>query len=147
MVAPLRFTRFPSAVRILPSLVFGIGTILLMFQIGREVAGVNVGLTAAALAAVSGFLINYSTEVRVYGLVAFLGLVGTWAVVRLGGTAVSTSSRRPWTILFAASLVNLYCSPFALQIVAIHWAVTALVALPRPDLRRSYLIPMIPHPI
>lgn len=56
----------------LPSVFFGVATIYLIFLIGKEVVGKNVGLVASVLLATSGLHIYYSQEARMYSLVTLL---------------------------------------------------------------------------
>lgn len=56
----------------LPSVFFGVATIYLIFLIGKEVFGRNVGLMASVLLATSGLHVYYSQEARMYSLATFL---------------------------------------------------------------------------
>lgn len=58
------------AVRV-PSLIFGILTILLVYHIGRKLHSKTLGLIAALLMAVNPLHIYYSQEARMYSLAAF----------------------------------------------------------------------------
>lgn len=122
-------------VRLLPA-AFGVALVPVAFGIGVELGRVRVGLTAAALVAVSRYLIGYSQEFRMYALVAFFGLVGTWAVLRLRR---GPGRRLAWAVLGLASLLNLYTSPFAIFIVAIHWGAVAALAWRQRALLRPFL--------
>lgn len=62
-----------TALRI-PSAALGVLAVWLTYLIGRMVGGKSVGLLAAALLAVSPFHIWYSTEARMYSLLAATGL-------------------------------------------------------------------------
>ncbi|HVN86098.1 MAG TPA: glycosyltransferase family 39 protein [Candidatus Binatia bacterium] len=108
----------------LPSALYGIALVPVVFLIGAEIGRSRTGLTAAALAAVSHYLISHSQEIRQYALMVLLSLVGTWAVTRFR----RDPGRITWTVLGIASLLNLYTSPFAAFIVAIHWAAVAALA-------------------
>lgn len=59
------------------SAVFGVGSVLLTYCLGRQLLGVRTGLLAALLMALSPLLINYAQEVRMYTLGVFLSLAGT----------------------------------------------------------------------
>ena len=50
------------------SVVFGVGSVWLLYRLGRRVAGVTVGLVAAVLLACSPLVINHVQEVRMYAL-------------------------------------------------------------------------------
>jgi len=56
----------------MPSVIFGILTIYLVYLIGKELFNKKVGLIAGALLATSGLHVYYSQEARMYSLVALL---------------------------------------------------------------------------
>ncbi len=56
----------------IPSVLFGIATIYIVYLIGREVVNRNAGLAASGLLATSGLAIYYSQEARMYSMAAFL---------------------------------------------------------------------------
>lgn len=58
------------AVRI-PSVIFGVLTVFLVYLLGKKLLSTRVGLIAAALAAVNPLLIYYSQEARPYAFAAF----------------------------------------------------------------------------
>jgi uncharacterized membrane protein len=55
-----------------PSIIFGLGTVYLIYLIGRKLFGEKAGLIAATFLATSGLSIYYSQEARMYMLAAFL---------------------------------------------------------------------------
>jgi mannosyltransferase len=63
------------------SVIFGLGSIVLLYQLGRRVGGKTIGSIAALLLALSPLFINFSQMVRMYSLGTFLGIGGTLAVV------------------------------------------------------------------
>jgi len=67
----------------LPSACLGVAAVALMYPIGRMLAGPAAGLLAAALLAVSPFHVWYSTEARMYALMAAAGLVFLLAVLKV----------------------------------------------------------------
>ena len=60
------------AVRV-PSAIFGIAAVAVLFLVGLELRGVALGLAAAFLSAASYFLIRYAQEARAYSLLVLLG--------------------------------------------------------------------------
>lgn len=56
----------------IPSIIFGIGTIYLIYLIGKKLFDKKTGLIAGALLATSGLSIYYSQEARMYAMTAFL---------------------------------------------------------------------------
>jgi len=67
----------------LPSALFGIAAVPLLFLLGRWLFGTRAGLIAALLLAVSPFHIHYSQEARAYSLMLMLVLFSWLALVRM----------------------------------------------------------------
>lgn len=63
------------------SVFLGLSSILLIYQLGRFVAGESIGLTSALLLAFSPLFINHVQEVRMYSLSTCLSIGGTLALV------------------------------------------------------------------
>jgi hypothetical protein len=72
----------PYYVRLL-SVLFGTGTIPIIYLIGKRISGAAMGLAAAALMASSLFNIYYAQEARMYTLLTFNAAVAIYALVRL----------------------------------------------------------------
>jgi hypothetical protein len=72
----------PYYVRLL-SVLFGAGTIPIIYLIGKRMSGVVVGLAAAVLLALSLFNIYFAQEARMYTLLMFNVAVAIYALVRL----------------------------------------------------------------
>ena len=66
-----------------PSALLGIATIGVLYCLGRELFDQTIGLTAAALLAVSPIHIAYSQEARMYALALLINLLCVWAFTRL----------------------------------------------------------------
>jgi mannosyltransferase len=75
------FGQSPFIVR-LPSVIFGLASIVLAFSIGRRLFDPGAGLLAAAITAIAPFHINYSQENRMYSLLCFLSLLTVYFLVR-----------------------------------------------------------------
>jgi mannosyltransferase len=71
----------PFIVR-LPSVIFGLASLVLAFSIGRRLFAPGAGLLAAAITAIAPFHINYSQENRMYSLLCFLSLLTVYFFVR-----------------------------------------------------------------
>jgi mannosyltransferase len=72
----------PYDVRLL-SVLFGAGTIPVIYLIGKRMSGVVMGLVAAVLLALSLFNIYFAQETRMYTLLTFNAAVAIYALVRL----------------------------------------------------------------
>ena len=135
-LASWAFTNIGSAPELirLPSLIAGIATIPLTYLVGVRAVGRPTGLIAAAIVALSPFMVYFSTEGRGYALaIAFL-LASTYALLR----AVD-SPRRAWWIAYALfSALAMYSHytalfPLIAQLAWVLWTfpsarVAALVA-------------------
>lgn len=107
----------------LPPLIFGLGTIALIFQIARAVFPLGIALLAAFLLAVSPAHIWYSQEARAYSLVAFLSLLAVHAQLQLLGR---DKPGRWWSMVYAAAVgIGVLTHYYVVALVA----VLALVAL------------------
>ena len=62
----------------MPAALFGAGAVLVIYLLGRSIAGERVGLLAAALMAVSPLHVNHSQEIRMYSLVTLLVLLAMY---------------------------------------------------------------------
>ncbi|WP_157738874.1 glycosyltransferase family 39 protein [Labrenzia sp. VG12] len=82
----------------LPSALLGLVAVLLMYPLASMMAGRSAGLAAAALLAVSPFHIWYSTEARMYALLAATGLAFLLATLKL----LQRASGR-WQVALAVS--------------------------------------------
>jgi hypothetical protein len=72
----------PYTVRLLSTL-FGVGTIPIIYLIGKRMSGAVMGLAASALLALSLFNIFFAQETRMYTLLTFNAAVAIYALVRL----------------------------------------------------------------
>ena len=63
------------------SVFFGVGSVFLIYQLGRFVAAESIGLISALLLTLSPLFINHVQEVRMYSLSTCLSLGGTLALV------------------------------------------------------------------
>jgi mannosyltransferase len=67
----------------LPSLVFGVLSILWIFKIGKLIFDERKGFLAALLLTISRFCVDYSQEARMYSLAAFLTLLSMYYLIKL----------------------------------------------------------------
>lgn len=72
----------PYSVRLL-SVLFGVGTIPMIYLIGKRLSSAKMGVAAAAFLAVSPFHIRFAQETRMYTLLTFNAAVAMYALVRL----------------------------------------------------------------
>jgi hypothetical protein len=77
-----RYGDTPYYARLL-SVLFGAGTIPIIYLIGKRMSGEVVGLTAAVFLALSPYHIYFAQEARMYTLLTFNAAVAIYALVRL----------------------------------------------------------------
>lgn len=125
----------------LPSALFGVGAVGVIFLIGRDLFGDRqVGLIAALLLAFSRYHIAYSQEARTYSLMFLLLLLASWFAVRMI-RRVSLSDQIGYVISAALAM---YAHPFAaFALLAVNvFFVTCYALGPKPatDLRRWIIL-------
>ena len=69
-----------------PSLFCGVLIVALLFALGRKLFSTHIGVIAAGLAAINPYQIWYSQEVRMYTLIATIGLFALYALLRWNNT-------------------------------------------------------------
>lgn len=109
----------------LPSALLGVGAVLLTYMVGKLLAGRSAGLAAAALLALSPFHIWYSTEARMYALLAACGLAYLLATLK-----VLKNPSAPWlTLLVISGALFLYSHVYAILTFASVGSICAFLAL------------------
>ena len=110
----------------LVSMVAGVSAIPMTYLLGRFTASSRAALVAAAMVALSPFLIFFSSEARPYSLLLALCLASTLALVR----AVGHDGRSRWWVVYAlSSCAALYTHYLAVFVLAVQF-VWAFVAFP-----------------
>jgi len=66
----------------LPSAIFGIAGVWMLYAVGRRLIGRSAALLASFFMAISVLHVNHSQEVRWYSLVALLSLLATYCLIR-----------------------------------------------------------------
>lgn len=93
----------------LPSALFGIASVPLMYVVARKLVSDEAALAAAALLAFSPTHVYYSHEARSYTLTILLVLLSTYFFVR----AVEAGRRRDWVLWTVFSIAAFYSHDFA----------------------------------
>jgi 4-amino-4-deoxy-L-arabinose transferase-like glycosyltransferase len=112
----------PEWVR-LPSLIAGTATIPLLYALGARTVGRRAGVVAAAVAALSPFLVYYSVEARSYALMIALLAASTVALL----IALERRRARWWAAYAAcscAAMLSHYTAAFPLA-AQVGWALWA----------------------
>src|SRR5208282_3127666 len=93
----------------LPSALFGIASVPLMFVVARRLVSAGAALASAALLAFSPAHVYYSQEARSYTLTIFLVLMSSYFFVR----AVEEGRRKSWALWTVFSILAFYSHDFA----------------------------------
>ena len=130
-----------------PSLLFGLGTIVVLFLLGRTLWNAQTGLTAALLLAVSGLHIYYSQEARMYAQAAFFAALSMYFFVRLWQERSQFSARLgvgyglatllllyseyvPYLLVLTQQIAVLwYRSQFSRKWLLVWWSIALVVLL------------------
>lgn len=88
----------------IPSLLAGLGCVILAFRMARRISSTRAGIIAALLVACDAYLVTHSREARAYTIAAFFSF---WAIVETIEVA-ETSSTRAWIRLGLALLAACY---------------------------------------
>jgi len=126
------------------SAAFGLITVLAVFFLGRRLFEARVGLIGAFLAAINPFQIYYSQEARMYMMLAAIGVVATYLLVRL----LDFWSLRPriyvphrryyvlYSVAMVAGLYTHYAFPF---VFAAHFAIVLAWSFYRPGRALTFI--------
>lgn len=116
----------------LPSVLFGVGTVLAIYALGRELADRRVGLGAASLIAMAPFFVTHAQQARMYALLPMLTALSTLALVRLlrGGV----DRRRAAAYVAVTGLLGL-THVYGLLVIAGHTVYLAVARAVGVDLR------------
>jgi mannosyltransferase len=98
----------------LPALLAGTALIPLVYLVGVRLATRSGALLATALAALSPFMVFYSTEARAYSLAALLVLASTYALLQ----ALDSRARGWWAAYALASCLAMYAHYTAALVLA-----------------------------
>lgn len=100
------------------SLIWGILSLPLIYQVGRCIGGKRVGIMAALFLAISPFHIWYSQEARMYTFLMFFVLLAHWFLLR----AFYNTALYNWFGYGLAMLIALYTHYMAALILIVHYA-------------------------
>lgn len=116
----LYFGRSDFIVR-LPSAVFGILAIILIFKVGKLLFDSDVGMISAFLLSISAVHIAYSQELRAYSLLVFLSLLSLLFFYQ----ALFNNKKKYWIGYILSTALCLYTHYFAFFILLIEIAFVA----------------------
>src|SRR5690348_4311231 len=119
----------------LPSALFAVASIPLLYRLGRDLFSKTTGLIAAALLSVHWFHIFFSQDARSYALLIFLLLLSSWLFWHFA----ESPERKVYRISYAVvSALAIYAHMFAILIVAAQWISLGPERMRRIGRRRSF---------
>ena len=96
----------------LPSVVFGILTIALVYKVGKVFFGAKEGLVGAFLLSISTFHVYYSQEARMYTLLGFLSLLSLFFFYK----SIKENKNTFWFAFVLSTILTLYTHYFGVFI-------------------------------
>jgi len=111
------------------SAVAGLATIYICYILVKRYFDRTSASVALVILAVAPFLIRYSQEARMYGVLGLFLILATYALLR---ATEKKASYKWWVIYVLAMVAGLYTHYFTALVVAAHW--TYLISLDKPSL-------------
>ena len=100
----------------LPSAIFGILAIILIYKVGKMLFGTKEGLISAFLLSISPMHIWYSQEARMYSLFTFLSLLSLFFFYN----AIKENDKKSWAGFIFSTLLCVYTHYFAFFVVLVE---------------------------
>lgn len=100
----------------LPSVIFGILSIPLAYNVGKTFFGAREGLLSAFLLSISPVFVYYSQEARMYTLFAFLSLLSLFFFY----TAIRKNDNRLWAGYIISTVLDIYTHYFAFLVISVE---------------------------
>ncbi|MCB9109063.1 MAG: glycosyltransferase family 39 protein [Anaerolineales bacterium] len=98
----------------LPSVIFGAGSIYLLYLLGRDLFEATVGLVGAFIMTISPLQLFYAQEARMYTQLIFLTILAGWLLFR----ALRTENWIDWLLFSVVITLAAYTTYFAFPVVA-----------------------------
>ncbi|HEX2050095.1 MAG TPA: glycosyltransferase [Actinomycetota bacterium] len=111
----------------MPSVIFGIACIPVMYAVSRRVVGRKAAVVATALAAASPFWTWHSNEARMYPLLLFV----TLSSMALFFRALERGGALRWLAYALVTGISFYAHYFAMLMPAVHLAYLVINRVPR----------------
>lgn len=105
------------------SLVYGVGTVICIWGIGRQLVDDNTGLAAAFIAAILPLHVLYSQMIRGYAMFVFMVALALWMLLR----AVQNDRPRDWAAFAVASILGAYTHYYFVIFLAISLLLVMLM--------------------
>jgi mannosyltransferase len=116
--------------------IFGILLIPAIYYVGSSLFNREVGLISAFIASIAQFHVRYSQEVRMYSMLALLGLLSTYFLYR----ALTTDTRASWVGYTLCTISTIYTHNYGIFIAASGVAFFVIYAITQNTRLRKFLI-------
>jgi mannosyltransferase len=111
----------------MPSVLFGVGTVYLVYLLARQIAGSKIkGLLSAAFMASAPFHIYYSQEARMYSMTCFFAALSMFFFVKINGLFINglANSQKKFRILwFVSTALLIYSDYFGFLVLAAQFLI------------------------
>lgn len=119
----------------LPSVIFGVLSIILIYKLAKELFGEGSGLISAVILSLSSYHIYYSQEARNYSLFLFLGLSSMLIFVKI----LNKEDAKLLLLLVLINILLLYTHLFGIFIVIIQ-SIFFIIFLRKIKLKKLWII-------
>lgn len=116
--------------------IFGVLLIPAIYYVGSSLFGRRMGMISAFIAAVGQFHVRYSQEVRMYSMLALLGLLSIYLLYR----AITTNSKTYWIGYTLFTALTIYTHNYGIFIAVSGAVFFAIHAMTQGTRLRSFLI-------
>jgi uncharacterized membrane protein len=145
---PLYFTVLWATVRLIghgdfavrvPSILFGMVLIPMVYLLGKEAYDRRTGAVAAVIVSVAPIFVWYSQEARMYAMLMVFGVVALWAQLRI----LRRGGWYPWVVYTLASIAMVWTQYFGTWQLLLQQLVFVgiIVVMWRRDRRMPALLP------
>ncbi len=145
---PLYFTVLWATIRLIghgdyavrvPSILFGIALIPMVYLLGKEAYDRRTGAVAAVIVSVAPILVWYSQEARMYMMLMVFGVAALWAQLRI----LRRGGWYPWVVYTLATVAMVWSQYFGVWQLLLQQLVFVgiIVVMWRRDRRMPALLP------
>ncbi len=104
------------------SLLFSVGIIYFVYKIMKEIWNEKVAFWASMFVALSPFMVHFSQEARMYGVVAFFTTASTYYFVKFIKTR-----KKDWLFIYVPLMIAaMYTQYYAFFVIVSHWVIMAI---------------------
>ncbi len=126
------------------SILFSLGSIVMVYRIGKELKGSRLGLMAAALFGISTYGVKFAFMIRPYPMVMFIALLSAWVALRWSRKERFRFRDRHYWAIVTLSIAGFYSIYHFVFMLAFLWSFLFFKSLSRKrDIPVILSIPII----